>query len=51
MDGLNTVYLNISHQACLCIPNEEEMEVYAATQFTDITQMAIAQVLNIPEKK
>jgi xanthine dehydrogenase molybdopterin-binding subunit B len=38
-------------QTCLCIPGEEEMEVFAATQYTDNDQTAIAQVLNIPQKK
>ncbi|CAB4021615.1 xanthine dehydrogenase oxidase-like, partial [Paramuricea clavata] len=43
-------HIHMETHACLCIPGEEEMEVYAATQYTDAAQMAIAQVLNIPEK-
>ncbi|XP_046849634.1 xanthine dehydrogenase 1-like isoform X2 [Xenia sp. Carnegie-2017] len=34
----------------LCIPGEEEMEVFAATQWIENTQAAIAQVLNLPQK-
>jgi xanthine dehydrogenase molybdopterin-binding subunit B len=35
----------------MCVPGEEEIEVFAATQFTDNTQTAIAQVLNMPQKR
>ncbi|XP_028411467.1 xanthine dehydrogenase/oxidase-like [Dendronephthya gigantea] len=41
-------HIHMETHTCLCIPSEEEMKVYAATQSTKTTQMSIAQVLNIP---
>ncbi|XP_028415709.1 xanthine dehydrogenase-like [Dendronephthya gigantea] len=43
-------HLHMETHICLCIPGEEEMEVYSAAQFTDNTQKAVAQVLNMPQK-
>lgn len=38
-------------QSCICIPIEEGFEIYAATQWIDIAQIAISECLKIPENK
>lgn len=38
-------------QSCLVIPSDEGLDVYAATQWMIQAQIAISQVLNIPENK
>ncbi|XP_028399776.1 xanthine dehydrogenase/oxidase-like isoform X2 [Dendronephthya gigantea] len=43
-------HFHMETHTCLCIPGEEEMEVYASTQSTENTQTAIAQFLKMPEK-
>ncbi len=35
-------------QVALCVPIEDGMDIYSATQWIDATQMAIADVLNVP---
>ncbi|CAB4031501.1 indole-3-acetaldehyde oxidase-like [Paramuricea clavata] len=44
-------HIHMETHTCLCIPGEEEMEVYAATQNINGTQVAIAKVLNLPAKR
>jgi len=38
-------------QSCVCIPTEDGMDVYPSSQWMDLTQIGISQVLNIPEHR
>ncbi|XP_065079602.1 xanthine dehydrogenase/oxidase-like [Ochlerotatus camptorhynchus] len=38
-------------QTCICIPVEYEMDIYPSTQWVDLVQIAISQMLNIPENR
>ncbi|XP_062544110.1 aldehyde oxidase 3-like [Armigeres subalbatus] len=38
-------------QTCICVPIENEMDVYPSTQWVDLIQVAIAQMLNVPENR
>lgn len=42
-------HFSMEPQVCICVPNEDSMDVYSSTQYIDICQVAIAQALNIPE--
>ena len=38
-------------QSCVCVPVEDGMDVYPASQWMDLVQRAICQVLNVPENR
>lgn len=41
-------HFTMETQTSLCIPIEDGMDVYSSTQWMDVTQMAISDMLNIP---
>lgn len=44
-------HMSMETQTCICIPREDGIDVYAATQFTNGVQGAISAVLGIPSNK
>lgn len=35
-------------QQCLCVPNDGEIDIYSSTQWSDTTQIAVSEMLNVP---
>lgn len=44
-------HFHMEVQCCQVIPKEDSIDVYAATQWMDITQISIANVLKIPNNR
>ena len=38
-------------QQCLCVPNEEEIDVFSSSQWSDTVHVAVSEVINVPENK
>lgn len=44
-------HYSMETHAVVCVPKEDGMDVYPATQWIDAVQMAISAVLKIPEHR
>ncbi|CAB3363857.1 Hypothetical predicted protein [Cloeon dipterum] len=44
----NQFHFSIEQQTCLCVPEENRMKVYSATQWPDMVQAALSAILGTP---
>lgn len=42
-------HYHMETQQCLCVPSEDGMDIYSSSQWSDTCQIAVAEVLNVPE--
>lgn len=47
-DIFGQYHYTMETQICLCVPIEDGMDVFSATQWMDLTNVAVAEALNIP---
>ncbi|XP_062703177.1 uncharacterized protein LOC109421858 [Aedes albopictus] len=51
MELLGQSHFPLEKQTCICVPQESGMDVYPSAQWMGVTQLAIAQVLNLPQSR
>lgn len=44
-------HYHMETQQCLCALNEGEMDIYSSSQWSDTAQIAVSEVLNVPENE
>jgi xanthine dehydrogenase/oxidase len=44
-------HYHMETQQCLCVPNEEDIDIYSSSQWSDTVQIAVSEVLKVPENK
>lgn len=42
-------HYHMETQQCLCVPSEEGMDIYSSSQWSDTSQIAVSELLNVPE--
>ncbi|XP_062540577.1 uncharacterized protein LOC134208732 [Armigeres subalbatus] len=51
MELLGQSHFPLEHQTCICVPQENGMDVFPSTQWMGITQLTIAQMLNLHQSQ
>jgi xanthine dehydrogenase/oxidase len=41
-------HYHMETQQCLCVPNDGEIDIYSSSQWSDTSQIAVSEMLNVP---